>query len=295
MGRLVLPAYVVLALLFAYYYASLGEESERRPLPQIPRQTPIQTAPELAHDPGVGGRRPLPAPSRRDPSITVDDTGPCRKACTGTAFAIDEAGRWLTARHVIDGCRELGLLTGRRGLAPAEVTAVHPIADLALLRTRQTAPPLAMSAAPLFPHQDGFDLGFPAGEPGAVHTKLIGRVGLRSGAGRGARQPGIAWAEVSRVPAGSGPLGGLSGGPVLADSGDVVGVAIAASPRRGRVISAARISMNELFHQAGLDRLPAAGRGQPIGAGTYAREGERLRGRLTVAQVYCRGGPRRRG
>ena len=58
MGRLVLPAYVALALLFGYYYASLGEESERRPLPR----TPIQTAPELARTPPPAVAGPCPPP-----------------------------------------------------------------------------------------------------------------------------------------------------------------------------------------------------------------------------------------
>ena len=60
----------------------------------------------------------------------------------------------------------------------------------------------------------------------------------------------IAWAEVKRLPAREGSLGGISGGAVLNNAGAVVGVTIAEEPRRGRVISAAPETLLAVLHQA---------------------------------------------
>jgi hypothetical protein len=39
----------------------------------------------------------------------------------GTAFAIDGSGVWLTARHVVDGCRAASLVTGPDRGVPVQI------------------------------------------------------------------------------------------------------------------------------------------------------------------------------
>ena len=61
--------------------------------------------------PGVEYEGPALQPaSVFDPEVLVE-VGPVASG-VGTAFAIDEAGWWLTARHVVDGCSKVGLAVG---------------------------------------------------------------------------------------------------------------------------------------------------------------------------------------
>ena len=46
---------------------------------------------------------------------------PCADACTGSAFAIDGRGHWLTAQHVVDDCRQIALLRGTRAIRVTKV------------------------------------------------------------------------------------------------------------------------------------------------------------------------------
>lgn len=235
------------------------------------------------------GQEPLPGPSRRDPVLELSASDPCAEACSGTAFAIDRSGNWLTARHVVEGCGRVALQTGPRQAVRVREVVAHPRADVALLKARLDAPALPLTSGPLFRGQDGFHLGFPRGEPGDVHGELMGRVKVRS---RHAVEPGILWAEIDRMPRNDLPLGGLSGGPVLTAEGAVVGVAIAASPRRGRVTSAAPRSLAEVMARAEVSIAEAAPedlREVRIAPSNYARFGDHLRESLSVAKVLCWG------
>ncbi len=58
----------------------------------------------------------LPPPSAYDPEVLVEvgevSTG------LGTAFAISEEGWWITARHVVDSCDQVGIIVSRGAAAP---------------------------------------------------------------------------------------------------------------------------------------------------------------------------------
>ena len=79
--------------------------------------------------------------------------------------------------------------------------------------------------------------------------------------------------------------------------GRVVGVAIAASPRRGRVVSAAQRSLREVVEQA---KLGAEDLARPNASAytfdgrSYAESGKQLRAALTVAKVVCLAETRKR-
>ncbi len=246
-------------------------------------------APQAFVPPAVrpGPRGDLPSPSRRDPEVIVQ-VGEKRPS-SGTAFAIGGPGVWMTARHVVDGCSEVFLLTGeRRGVRVRDVK-LHRNADLAVLFTRGGPDALPLTAAGLDIGQDGFAPGYPQGKAADLHTRLLGRSRLRSIGRYSTNEPAITWAEQRRAPAFQGSLGGLSGGPMLDASGALVGVVVAESRRRGRVTSAAPVSIRNLL--ADLDVTPTVTGPSPQPAFTavnFVRNGQSLRRSLTVSKVVCR-------
>ena len=286
-GRILLLLVCLTAVSLFMEFAEQGRQL------QPPREAAAPPAPPIVAEAERRPQRPdpaaLPGPSRRDPVLRLSDSDPCAKSCSGTAFAIDDRGHWLTARHVVKGCGKVALQTGpRQAVRVAEIVS-HPRADVALLKTGLNAPALPLTSGPLFKGQDGFHLGFPRGEPGDVYGELMGRVKVRS---RRYAEPGILWAEIDRAPRNDLPLGGLSGGPVLTSEGAVVGVAIAASPRRGRVTSAAPRSLAEVLARAEVAIAEAAPQDLDevkVAPSNYAGYGDHLRARLSVAKVLCWG------
>lgn len=221
-----------------------------------------------------------------DPSVAVEvaeRTGPS----TGTAFSVAASGVWITARHVIDGCRQAALVVGE-GQGVAATAHIDPRGEAALLTTEggATALPLDL-AAPLREGELAYHPGFPHGEPGEVATRLLGRENLVV-RGRGARtEPVLVWAEVGRTEGLSGSLGGLSGAPVLGASGRVLGVTIAEAPRRGRIYTTTPETVLQLLQRTRTP-LPAEPTAEtPISPGDYGKVADTLRRDLRVAQVIC--------
>ena len=272
---------------------------ERRPPPRgdvrrrMPRPGSLIPPPALPPDglkpwrPGPSTGRPLPPPSARDPAILVKIPAE-KRSSSGTAFAIDNRGTWMTARHVVDSCRRIYVLTGaRRGLRVSSVYSDRN-ADIAIIRTSRGAPPMRFSAGALSRGQQGFQFGFPKGQPGDVSARLIGRRVMRSVGRYRIAEPVIAWAEVHRVPDTYHGLGGISGGPATNAAGDIVGVTVAGSKRRGRVYTTAPVSVRRALAKAGTTARPARSTGTAgLTTTNFADHGRRLRRQLTVAKVVC--------
>ncbi len=287
MSRATLVLYLIFLAAAAFYFQAFEADGPRRPDPRGFQAEPAPVAPPA---PELARPRPLPGPSPADPTLAVAEGGACEPACSGTAFAIDRHGYWLTAKHVVEGCNHIALLTGPRSAVPVERVTRHPHADVGVLWTDLNAPPLKLRAGPLEQGQSGFSIGYPGGDPGDVHGRLLGRVKVRRHGGTDRAEPAVVWAEVSRRPLNDKPLGGLSGGAVLDQDSRVVGVLIASSARRGRVTSAAPVSLAQTIKQAGLDPtlLTADLRRAPaIDGRSYGDYGDQLRARLTVAKIYC--------
>ena len=220
-----------------------------------------------------------------DPSVTVIAPDIPFQPSSGTAFSIAGDGRWITARHVVEGCRKPALVVGP-GRAVAADVRLAPRADVALLIT--DGGPAALPVAvrdPLRKGQRAFHPGFPQGRPGEVTSRLLGRETLKV-FGRGAREePVLAWAEVGRTDGLEGTLSGLSGAPALDSQGRVVGVTIAEAPRRGRIYTTAP----ETFGRAirGEQTRAEAARGPAVTTEDYGQVSNMLRRDLRVAQVVC--------
>ena len=204
----------------------------------------------------------------------------------GTAFSVSDAGVWLTARHVVSGCRQAAVLVAPGRGVQAKVSADRR-SDVAVLITQGGSSPLPLALdLPLKVGQRAFHPGFPQGAPGETASRLLGAYLLRGQAHGDGRLAVLAWAEVGRTGGLQGSLSGLSGAPVLDKAGRVIGVTLAESPRRGRIYSAPQAAIRAALKLAG--RSPDGfASGQPITTDNYGRAADSLRRDLRVAPVVC--------
>ena len=228
---------------------------------------------------------PLGPASPFDPSIVVE--APDRPGVgSGTAFSVADDGVWLTARHVVDGCRQAAILVAE-GRGVAAKVRIDRRGEAAVLTTEGGAPAMPLGLTlPLKRGERAFHPGYPQGSAGEVTSRLLGREKLVV-KGRGARsEPVLVWAEVGRTEALKGALSGLSGAPALDAAGRVIGVTIAESPRRGRIYTTAPETVRQVL-SANPRRASAFAVGEPITTENYGRVADSLRRDLRVAQVVC--------
>ena len=220
-----------------------------------------------------------------DAAVTLEAPDTPFTPSSGTAFSIAGQGRWVTARHVVEGCRRPALVIGG-GRAVAADVRLASRADVALLITDGGPPALQVAAdAPLRKGQRAFHPGFPQGHPGEVTSRLLGRETLKVFGRDTHDEPVLAWAEVGRTNGLSGTLAGLSGAPALDARGRVLGVTIAQAPRRGRIYTTAPESFLPAIR--GEQRADEIALGQPVTIENYGRVSDGLRRDLRVAQVVC--------
>jgi S1-C subfamily serine protease len=249
----------------------------------VGRQERVDAPPPPPPTPEVEGAVLGPA-SPFDPAVVVEVADKVEPGA-GTAFSVAQSGVWITARHVVDGCRTAAIVVGP-GRGVAATVRIDPRGEAALLTTDGGAPPLPLGlAAGLHRGERAFHPGFPQGRPGEASSRLIGRENLVV-QGRGARtEPVLVWAETGRTEGLNGTLGGLSGAPALDSEGRVIGVTIAEAPRRGRIYTTAPESTARTIQDSG--RRLVAPPGVPITAENYGRVADDLRRDLRVAQVVC--------
>jgi serine protease Do len=252
---------VTLCLLIIMVFAQVKLPSDapdvgRRPVPEAPpaavAPTPAAEAPELEPTP-QRVRRPLPDPSPNDPVLNVNVEGiPAGKVGLGTSFSVGN-GLWLTARHVANGGCQQVLVVIQGSALPAQIRYLHPEADLALLQTQAVgAPILPIANAAVSEGEAGYSFGFPHGNLGGFAASLLGRSRMQINGRLQGTAAVLAWAEERRFPDTLEALSGISGGPMLDESGNVVGIMVAVSARRGRTFSVAPEILRETRQAFGL-------------------------------------------
>ncbi|MDF1749478.1 MAG: serine protease [Alphaproteobacteria bacterium] len=273
---------IAFLLLGVVSLASIFGFFETRTDPDVPRRPGVVVAPPQGE--------PLPPRNpTRDPIVMVD-MGKKATTSLGTAFSLESNGVWLTARHVVDGCDKVGLMTGPSKAAKVRQIWIHPTADLAVLSQSLRRPALTMAArAPVIGEQ-GYGVGYPQGKPGEVVGKLLGRATSRSTGRYKLDEPVLIWSETARFPDFSGDLAGISGGPLLAQDGTVLGVIVSGTLRRGRFNTVAPSSL-ALALQAAELTPDSIGKTvtvkNPIEPQELVDLGQYLREKGAVAQVIC--------
>ncbi|GAA0640318.1 S1 family peptidase [Brevundimonas lenta] len=220
-----------------------------------------------------------------DPAVTVHAPDIPFQPSSGTAFSIAQEGAWVTARHVVEGCRRPAIMVGG-GRAVAADVRLAPRADVAVLLTQGGAPAIPIAdTRVLRAGQRAFHPGFPQARAGEITSRLLGRETLKV-RGRGQRdEPVLAWAEVGRTDGLGGTLAGLSGAPVLDRQGRAIGVTIAESPRRGRIYTTAPDTFGPAIR--GVQKADEPLTGRIVTVGNYGLVADELRRELRVAQVVC--------
>jgi serine protease Do len=273
-----LPDWLIYAIALLVVLATLFGGEERADAPEAP--PPIEGLPPTEDLPAGPA---LPAASPFDEGIIVEAGTP--HSGIGTAFGIAREGWWLTARHVVEGCDQVGLASGGY-FRSVDIVKTSEAADLALLRTGRAPEPVTLAASEtLTLGEAGFMIGYPQGRPGEAYAKLVGRAWMVTQGSYSVREPVLAWAETGRTRGLQGSLGGMSGGPVFDAEGRVVGVTVAESLRRGRIYSAAPESVMAYLGQ---ETVPARGASVgPITSKDYGGTADRLRRELAVVKVGC--------
>ena len=244
-------------------------------------------APTIANPPVamIAPGPPLPGPDPFDEEVLVQ-VGEVENGI-GTAFAINKSGVWLTARHVVDGCTDIGLAIDDGRVAPVMKVEISKTSDLALLYTDRAPRALKLDLDHDLRIGDvGYHVGFPQGNSGEASSQLLSRSRLVTHGRYALDEPVLAWSETSRSPGIDGTLAGMSGGPVFDETGAVVGVTVAESARRGRIYSEAPDAINRFLEEKGL--VAPGDEARPLAAESYSREAEKLRRDLAVVKVICR-------
>jgi serine protease Do len=263
---------------------------ERRPDPR--RFEPPATAraePRPGPETPRGAGRVLPPESFNDPRFVVEvDDKP--GSSSGTAFSVNGTGIWITARHVTDGCDLVGLQKTNGRLVRVRRVAQQPNTDISVLWTNGGTPGMPVVEPRIQIGDDGYSFGFPKGDPGDVHARVLGRSRMLARGRYQTDEPVVAWTQVTRVPDRGTHLGGISGGPWVNAKGEVIGVHVAGAPRRGRSYSTAPKSLLTAIRTSGV--RPSADPGalpsnESLTPRRFDRYGDSLRRQLTVAKVIC--------
>ena len=229
--------------------------------------------------------RPLPPPSAFDERILIQVEKPI--SGTGTAFALNRKGQWVTARHVVDGCNDVALEVAPGTLVPVADITLSGDSDLALLTTGRAPQglPLKLSEE-LNIGTEGFHVGYPQGRPGEATSTLLARSKLITRGDRQSEEEVLSWAEKGRTRGLLGSLAGISGGPVFDAEGNVLGVTIAESPRRGRIYTTSPAVFAKFLEDEQI--IPDANvKREDFTVDDYGSSADSVRRSLAVVKVVC--------
>lgn len=150
--------------------------------------------------------------------ITPLQKGEVITASSGSGFAVSSDGYIVTNHHVIDGCQKV-LVHFKGNELPVTVVTYDPQNDLALLKG-EFSPSIVFALSKNRPEllQDIYVAGFPFGDRFSTSVKVTkGIVSSLTGLGN----------NFSNIQIDAALQSGNSGGPILDDFGNVVGVAVA--------------------------------------------------------------------
>lgn len=168
-------------------------------------------------DPKIAEKPKKQEPKKKKPKTSPDDNK-IVAASSGTGFYVSNTGHIISNHHVVEGCNTVKL-TFKGKEVTADVLAVDKVNDLAILKANLTPPkiyPVATEDASLL--EDIIIAGYPLGKKVSAAIKTSkGSVTALAGYGD----------NYSEFQTDAALNQGNSGGPIMNQKGNVVGVAVA--------------------------------------------------------------------
>jgi putative serine protease PepD len=154
---------------------------------------------------------------------------------TGAGVIVDEMADILTSLHIIDGSNDITVTFSDGTVSPVEIVARLPDRDIVVLRA--LAPPAQFQPATLGNPgrlsigDHAFVIGHPFGLTGSYSAGVI------SGLDRSMIAPGLAQPITGMIQFDAAVNAGSSGGPLVDQNGDVVGIVTGLVNPAGKVFS----------------------------------------------------------
>ena len=228
---------------------------------------------------------------RQLPKYRLEIDSKIRRSSTGTAFYIGN-NKWLTARHVINKCPQV-FLEQNSSKQLIERIIIHPNSDLAIF---EHSPNFYLGKFSLARDisATSFASGYPGGYPGDVTLSFLGFTAMEE-RGYNILEKHTVFAISKKEPERLVSFGGISGGPSYDGFGNVNGVVVAESVRRGLLfaVSIEQIAWliaasykGTVLSQEALDKNDG---NLPISLDrSFSEVGEELRENGIVSKVFCK-------
>lgn len=189
------------------------------------------------------------------PSIVqVTARGASGEANTGAGVIVDDMADILTSLHIIEGASDIKVTFNDGTVSAVEVVARLPDRDIAVLRA--LAPPAQFQPATLGNPgglrvgDHAFVLGHPFGLTGSLSTGVI------SGLDRSMTAPNLSQPITGMIQFDAAVNPGSSGGPLVDQKGDVVGIVTGLVNPAGKVFSGVGFAVTIDAAAAGLGIPP---------------------------------------
>jgi S1-C subfamily serine protease len=208
----------------------------------------------------------------------------------GTSFYVGD-DLWMSARHVLnDQCDRIIMIVDGKNV-DAKIKYLDDGADFAVIRAQvpKAVPALPIETQEMEGDEAAYIFGFPQGILGATAGEYLGRTKLKLGGFVSGSASVLAWTEISRYPDNLDSIAGISGGPVINERGNVVGIIVAASVRRGRNYSVApeilRKVAQQLLSTPKVDPTPVRNLVTP--PVTLSASAEAMSKSARIVETYC--------